>query len=190
MSRLAKESIDRFFDYDLHIESRAVYIGDGDEGEDLDESVARKVIKSFHLLVAADREKPITVYINSFGGCMFNGLAIYDVIKNCPCHVTAYVLGSAMSMGSVILQAADDRIIYPNATIMVHDGTWNIDDTYQTFHNWAEYTKKSQRTMYQIYAERTGRPPSFWKKKCAADLILTASESKELGLVDKIYGEE
>jgi ATP-dependent Clp protease protease subunit len=188
MARLAKESIDRFYDYRLHIESRTIYIGDGDEGE-VDAEVARKAIKAFHLLVSADKEKPINVYINSFGGCMFNGMAIYDVMKNCPCHVTAFVLGAAMSMGSVILQAADVRVAYPNATIMVHDGSWNIDDTFQSFHNWAEFTKKSQQQMYRIYAERSGRPAGFWRKKCAADLILTAQEAKSLGLVDSIYGE-
>jgi ATP-dependent Clp protease protease subunit len=137
---------------------------------------------------AADAEKPITVYINSFGGCWFNGFAVYDIIKACPATVTAYVVGSAMSMGSLILQAADHRVIYPNATVMVHDGSWNVEDTVQSFHNWAEFSKKAQQQMYGIYAGRSGRPPSFWKKKCAADLILSAKEAKELGLVDEILG--
>jgi len=181
---MAKESIDHFFDNYVHIETRTLYLGDGADG--VDAEVARRAIQGFHLLVAADKEKPIIVYINSFGGCMFNGMAIYDVMKNCPCHVTAYVHGAAMSMGSVILQAADHRVIYSHGTIMVHDGSWKVEDTFQSFHNWAEFTKKSQQQMYRIYAERSGRPASFWKKKCAADLILTAQEAKELGLVDEI----
>jgi ATP-dependent protease ClpP protease subunit len=95
-----------------------------------------------------------------------------------------------MSMASLILQAADHRIIYPHATIMVHDGyETRVDDIPRTFQNWADYSKKSQQMMYRIYAERSGRPVGFWRKKCAADLILTAQEAKALGLVDAIYGE-
>jgi ATP-dependent Clp protease protease subunit len=188
MSKLAKESIDRFFEHNLHVETRTLYLGD-DESEGINGNVASKVVKGLHLL-GASPDKPITIYINSFGGCWFNGMAIYDAIKACPCEVTALVVGSAMSMGSIFLQAADNRVIYPNATIMVHDGYESrVDDTPKTFQNWAEYSKMSQRMMYEIYAERSGRPASFWRRKCAADLILSAKEAKELGLVDSIYGE-
>lgn len=187
--RLMKESIDRFFDYDLHIESRTVFIGDGHDG--IDAGVSEFVVKAFHMLTAADKEKPITVYLNSFGGCWYNGMAIYDTIKLCPCHVTAYVIGSAMSMGSIMLQGADHRVIYPNATIMVHDGYESMNEALpQTFQNWADYSKKTRHEMYRIYAERSGKTVAFWRRKCAADLILTANEAKDLGLVDAIYGEE
>jgi ATP-dependent Clp protease protease subunit len=189
MPRLAKESIDRFFDYSVHVESRTLFVGDGGDGE-IDADAANRVIMGFHLLTEASKEKPIAVYINSFGGCWFNGMAIFDVIKSCPCPVTAYVLGAAMSMGSIILQAADERIIYPNGTIMVHDGYESrTGDIPQTFVNWAEYSKKTRNSMYRIYADRSGKPVSFWRRKCAADLILTAQEAKALGLVDSIYGE-
>jgi ATP-dependent Clp protease protease subunit len=188
MSKSSKESIDRFFEHHLHIETRTIFLGD-DEGDGINASVARNVIKGLHLL-GASPEKPITIYINSFGGCWFNGMAIYDAIKASPCEITAYVVGAAMSMGSIFLQAADNRIIYPNATIMVHDGYESrVDDTPKTFQNWAEYSKKSQQMMYAIYAERSGKPTGFWRRKCAADLILSAKEAKELGLVDSIFGE-
>lgn len=189
MPRLVKESIDRFFDYQVHVESRTIFVGDGEDDE-IDPKVACAVTKAFHVLTDASKERPITVYINSFGGCWFSGMAIYDVIKNCPCRVTAYVVGAAMSMGSIILQAADERIIYPNGTIMVHDGyETRVGDIPQTFVNWAEYSKKTRNRMYKIYAERSGKPVSFWRRKCSADLILSAQEAKNLGLVDSIYGE-
>ena len=178
---IRKESIDRFFDYDLHVESRTLYIG----GKEIDEQSAERVIKALHILQS---EKDINIILNSFGGCWFQGMAIYDAIASCSCHVNATVYGSAMSMGSVILQAADSRIIHPNATIMVHDGyETRVDDIPRTFQNWAEYSKRSQQRMYEIYAGRSGRPPSFWKKKCASDAILTAKEALELGLVDSIF---
>lgn len=190
MARIVKESIDRFYDYDLHIESRAVYIGDGDGEEgsgEIDSRVSQRAIKGLHILSSAAADKPIIVFINSFGGCFYNGMAIYDAIKACPCHITAYVFGSAMSMGSLILQAADTRLIYPHATMMLHDGyDTRVGDVPQTFFNWAEYSKKMRNVMYQIYAERSGQKPSFWRKKLSNDLILTAKEALELGLVDGI----
>jgi len=195
MVRLAKESIDRFYDYDLHIETRTLFIGDSipenkeSDGE-IDADVSQRVIKGLHLLTAAAIDKPITIYINSFGGCFYNGMAIYDAIKACPSHITAYVYGSAMSMGSLILQAADNRLIYPNATMMLHDGyDTRVGDVPQTFFNWAEYSKKMRTVMYQIYADRSGQKPSFWRRKLSNDLILTAREAKGLGLVDGIVGE-
>ncbi len=187
MARITKESIDRFYDNHLHLDTRTVFIGDdGDDG--VDAKMSQNVIKTFHIL-GLTPEKPITIYLNSFGGCWFNGMAIYDAIKTCPCPTTIYVCGAAMSMGSIILQAASERIIYPNATLMLHDGYESrVGDIPQTFINWAEYSKKTRAMMYEIYAGRTGRSAQFWRKKCAADYILTAKEALALGLVDSIYG--
>ncbi len=186
---MQKEHIDRFFDYHLHVETRTIFLGDGQEGE-IDEVVARDIIKGIHILSNTSQDKPIKMYINSFGGCWFNGMAIYDMILASPVRVEAYVIGSAMSMGSLILQAADTRYIYPNATIMVHDGyETRVGDIPQTFVNWAEYSKKTRTKMYKIYADRSGRSAAFWRRRCSADLILSAQEALELGLVDEILGE-
>ena len=190
MAKMSKESIERFFDNHIHVETRTIFLGDGDEGE-IDAVVSEGIIKAFHILTNTYQDRPINLFINSFGGCWFNGMAVYDVIKACPCVVNAYVVGAAMSMGSIILQAADMRYIYPNATIMVHDGyETHVNELPQNFMNWAEYSKKTRASMYKIYAQRSGRPTSFWRKKCTADLILTAQEAKEMGLVDAIYGQD
>lgn len=188
MSKIVKEGIDRFYDYDLHLETRTIFLADGDDGE-INAAVANKFIKSLHLLVAQGIDKPISVYVNSFGGCWYNGMAIYDAIKFCPAVVNAFIVGTAMSMGSIVIQAADKRIIYPNATVMVHDGTFSQDSMAPaSFQNWADHYKKIQPRMYRIYAERTGKSAGFWRRKCNADLILSATEALELGLVDEIYG--
>jgi len=185
MPKLPKESIDRFFEHGVHVESRTIVLR---ENDGMDQDTAADIIKAFRLL--SDGDKPIKLLISSFGGCWFSGLAIYDTIKACPCQVEAYALGPCMSMGSVILQAADVRVAYPNAVLMIHDGTEDIRDALpQSFINWADYAKKSRDLMYSIYAERSGRPKSFWRKKCANDTILTAAEAKEWGLVDSIFGD-
>jgi ATP-dependent Clp endopeptidase proteolytic subunit ClpP len=178
-----KDSIDRFFDYDIHVESRTVYLGDGDEG--VDRLMAAKLIKAMHLLNVVD--DAITILLNSFGGCWYNGLAIFDAIASSPCHVTAEVLGAAMSMGAVILQAADERVLHRHASLMLHDGfETRTGDIPKTFENWAEESKRSRRQMYRIFADRSGQPASYWERVCASDFILTAEEAKSEGLVDRI----
>lgn len=146
------------------------------------------MIKALHLLQFTNSE-PITILINSFGGCWYNGMAIYDTIKQASAHVDAYVVGSAMSMGSIILQAADKRYIYPNAALMIHDGSEELTGTARTVLNWSRRIEESLTTMYEIYSEKSGKPVSFWRKRCANDFIMSAQEALELGLVDEIVGE-
>lgn len=182
----SKESLSNFFDYDVHLESSTIYIGDEGDDQEITHVTARNVIKAIHIL--DDISKPITIYLNSFGGCFYSGMAIHDVIKAAKNDVTVYCLGAVMSAGSIILQAADQRVSYPNTSFMLHDGSDSIIDAPpQSLQNWAEHGKKSLHTMYRIYAERSNKPISFWKRKCAADLVLTAPEALSLGLIDSIF---
>jgi ATP-dependent Clp protease protease subunit len=187
MTKVIKEGIDRFFDYGLHAETRTIYIGDVDDGE-IGSVTAKNAIKAIHILQSLSPEKPVDIVLNSFGGCWYNGMAIYDAIRACACQVTVTVIGCAMSMGSVVMQAADHRVIHPNATMMIHDGYNSIGDASPiTFQNWAEFSKVNQQRMYRIYSERSGKPASYWKMKCASDSILTAAEAVEVGLADSIF---
>jgi ATP-dependent Clp protease protease subunit len=187
--RFNRESIDRAFDYKIHLESRTIFLMDSLEGG-IDHVSAERFITALHLLSKQNPEAPIHVVLNSFGGCFYSGMAIYDSIKACPCHVTIEVVGSAFSMGSIVLQAADERIIHPNAFIMIHDGHEEASLTPKSFESQAEQSKITRKMMYQIYAERSGKDTKFWEKKCALDTYISAEHAKELGLVDKIVGEE
>jgi len=188
MGRYSKDSVEQFFDNNIFIPSRTVYLGDED-GECVNFDTARDAIKALHLLQHINSES-ITILINSFGGCWYNGMAIYDCIKQANVHIDAYVIGSAMSMGSVILQAADKRYAYPNATLMIHDGAEDLHGTARTVLSWSKTIEKALENMYKIYAGRSGKTVAFWRKKCANDYIMTAREALELGLIDEIVGEQ
>jgi ATP-dependent Clp protease, protease subunit len=189
LSRIVRESIDRFFDYDVHVETRTIYMGSIVSNETYesgtDAILAERMIKALTLL-GTTPDKPIRILMNNLGGYWFHGMAIYDAIKACPAHVTIEVFGQAMSMGSIILQAADDRILHPNAWVMVHDGTDGFAGTPKSFEAWAVHSKKIRKKMYEIYAERSGKPASYWEKKCANDYILSAVEAVEEGLADSV----
>lgn len=195
MSKIVRESIDRFFDYGIHIETRTIYMGSEeydmfDGGETgTDHKMAERIIKAIHIL-GATPDKPIKIIMNNLGGDWYHGMAIYDAIKACPCHVTIEVMGYAMSMGSIILQAADERTIHPNASIMVHDGYDGFSGHAKNFEVWAEQSKKLRQKMYKIYAEKTGKEKKYWEKKCTLDFIMDADEALAEGLVDNIIGKE
>jgi ATP-dependent Clp protease protease subunit len=187
--KLHKDSIDRFFDYDLHAETRTIFVGDSSE-EGVDALMAERVIKALHLFVTADPQKEIRIILNSAGGFWTHGMAIYDAIKSCPAHITVEVYGNCMSMASIILQAADERLLHPNATFMIHDGQDGYVGIPKSFEAWADYSKMIRKKMYKIYAEKSGKSVSFWEKKCVADFILNAEETVAMGLADKVVGTE
>lgn len=199
MSKIVKDDIDRLYDYDIYVPNRTIYMGslesDISEGESgVDAAMAERVIKGLHLLdnSAPTGDKPITVIMNNPGGDWYHGMAIYDAIKACKNHVTVIVYGYAMSMGSIILQAADERVLAPNARMMIHYGTMGMGDTHtKIFRKWADETKKIDKKMLEIYMDRIKvKHPNFSKSKldemCNFDTILTAEEAVELGLADKV----
>lgn len=190
MARVARESIDRFYDYNLHLETRTIYLGDESEEKTVGPGMAGEFVKAMHLLHASNKEAPIKVLMNTIGGCAYNGMAIYDAIKTSTAHVSVEVVGSAMSMGALILQAADERIMCPNAVLMLHDGSESIDASVRTFENWAEFSKMTRRQWYRILADRTGKKIQYWEKHCNNDYILDAKQSLAEGLIDRIAGNE
>jgi ATP-dependent Clp protease protease subunit len=189
MARLPKDSIDRFFDYDLHTETRTIFVGDASE-DGVDALMAERVIKALHLFVTADAGKEIRLILNSAGGYWTHGMAIYDAIKACPAHITIEVYGNCMSMATVILQAADERILHPGVTFMIHDGSDGYVGNTRDFEAWAKHSKIIRKRMYEIYAEKSGKPTSYWEKKCGTDFILEAKQAVALGLADKVVGTE
>jgi ATP-dependent Clp endopeptidase proteolytic subunit ClpP len=200
MARINKESIDRFYDYDIHVETRTIYMGsvdnDPEHGESgTDSNMAERVIKGLHILdsSAPSGDKPITVLMNNPGGDVYHGAAIYDAIKACKNHVTIVVYGHAMSMGSIILQAADHRVMQPNSRMMVHYGTWGYTDHPKIFQKWADESKKFMEWMDSVYMEKIKqKKPNYTrnqlKELCNFDTILTPEEAFELGLIDEILG--
>ncbi len=185
-----RESIDRFFDYDIHVESRTIYLGTvgiDEDGADngVDACLAERAVKALWMLGTS--KKPINIILNNIGGDWYHGMAIYDAIKACQCQVKIQVYGSAMSMGSVILQAAHRRIMHPHSTLMVHDGYDGMGwVTPKTFEAWALESKRLRRKMYDIYAERSKKPWSYWEQRCANDYILSAERAVEEGLADEV----
>lgn len=192
-----RDDIDKWHDSGLYIPTRHVFMGSEHSEEDgeagCDYLMAERSIKNLHVLESINKE-PITILMNNIGGDEYHGFAIYDAVKLCESHVTIKVLGHAMSMGSIILQAADERVMAPTSRQMLHYGTWGIHDHAKTTQKWAKEGEKIDKWMEQMYLDRMKeKNPHFTlarlQRMLDHDTFLTAKESVELGLADKVLGE-
>jgi len=168
----------------------------GSHGEDyevgesgVDYAMAERVIKNLHFLDRSEGE--ITIIMNNIGGDVYHGMAIFDAIKACENEVTIIAYGHAMSMGSVIMQAADTRIMTPNARMMLHYGYGGHNDHLKNLYKHIDELKKLDKIINQIYLEKIKeKKPRFTMKqleeKMNFDWFLDAKESIEFGLCDKI----
>lgn len=162
MARVNKDHIDKFFDYGVDIDSRTIYLGCasyddwGDDGNGVDFFMTERLIKGLHLLEAAAPagDKPITIIANSPGGSWYHGMAQFGAIRNCKNHVVIKMYGYAMSMGSIIPQAADERLIDARASYMIHYGSDGYSGHSKIFSKSGDEGKRVNYMMENIYLDR------------------------------------
>lgn len=197
MAKIYKDEIDRLFDYDIYVPTRTIVMRshlvdeNGESGTDAE--MAQRVIKGLHILdsSAPTGDKPITIIMNNPGGDEYDGLGIYDAIKACKNHVTIVVYGKAMSMGGIILQAADKRVMSVNSRFMMHYGTFGVSANSQDVYKWIDDNKRIDSWMEDLFLEKMKeKNPKLTKKDIQdmlkADFIVTGEEAVNLGLADEV----
>lgn len=160
-------------------------------GSAIDDNVANVIIAQMLFLEAEDPEKDISLYINSPGGVITSGMAIYDTMKFIKNEIVTICIGQAASMGAVLLAAgtAGKRFALPNSKVLIHQpmGGYQGQATDILIH--AEEIKKVKESLNNILSFHTGQKP----KKIAADIerdyIMTAAEALDYGLVDNVISE-
>lgn len=185
------------FDYNIDPANNLLYLGSyihPESGEyGIDHAVAEFAIKGLEVLDRQEHKNPITIIMNNPGGSWYHGMAIYDAIKACNSETAIVVYGMAMSMAGLILQAADQRIMTPNSTFMMHYGTNAVEDHAKNFVKWADHEKRLQSVMEEIFLNRIKeKKPEFTKTRVKKlldfDTILNAQEAVEMGLADAVQG--
>lgn len=172
--------------YDIYsrlLKDRIVFIG-----EEISDPLANLVIAEILFLEKENPEKDIDIYINSPGGSVSAGLAIYDVMRHVKCDVATVCVGMAASMATALLVAGSEgkRYAMPNARIMIHQTSGGFRGTVSDTKIYLEEMNKMFETYVRIMAERTGRDPDQIRKDCDRDYWMSASEAKDYGLVDEI----
>jgi len=155
----------------------------------IDDSLATTVIAQLLFLESENPKKEISIYINSPGGIVSSGLAIYDTLQYIRSPITTVCIGQAASMGSLLLAAGDkgSRIALPNARVMVHQPSGGYSGVASDIERHAEEIIELKRRLNDIYVKHTGQPYEKIEKTLDRDSFMTAEEAKEFGIVDKVF---
>jgi ATP-dependent Clp protease protease subunit len=157
-------------------------------GMPIDDHVANIVIAQMLFLQMEDPKKEINVYINSPGGYVTSGLAIYDTMQFLTCPIMTYCIGQAASMASVLLTAGTKgkRFALPNSRIMIHQPSGGFQGQASDIRIQAEEILKVKGRLNQILAQHTGQPVEKIEKDSDRDYFMSADEAKKYGLVDEV----
>lgn len=172
--------------YDIYsrlLKDRIIFLG----GE-IDDDVANIVVAQLLFLEAEDPKKDISIYINSPGGSVTAGLAIYDTIRYIKPEVSTICIGMAASMGAFLLAAGEKgkRYALPNSEIMIHQPLGGARGQAEDIKIHAEHILKTRAKLNEILAERTGQPLSVIEKDTDRDNFMTAQQACEYGLIDQV----
>jgi len=176
--------------YDIYsrlLEDRVIFLG-----EAIDSHVANTVIAQLLFLEKQDSKAPITMYINTPGGHVTAGLAIYDTMQYIKPDVITVAIGMAASMGSVILAggAKGKRYSLPHSEIMIHQPLGGAEGQATEIRIAAEHILKTGGILYRILAKHTGQPIEQVEKDCDRDNFMDAKQALKYGLIDKIINNE
>src|ERR1051325_3128368 len=157
-------------------------------GYPVDDQIANLIIAQLLFLQMADPKKDIHIYINSPGGSVTAGLAIYDTMQFLTCDVNTYCIGQAASMGAVLLCAGTKgkRYALPNANIMIHQVLGGAEGQASDVEIRVKYMLKLKQRLNQIISKHTGKPVDQVEKDCDRDNFMSADEAKNYGLVDEV----
>ena len=157
-------------------------------GEQIDEHLASLIVAQLLFLEAEDSEKDINMYINSPGGSVTAGMAIYDTMQYINADVSTICIGMAASMGSFLLTAGTKgkRFALPNAEIMIHQPLGGVQGQAEDIKIHAEHIIRTREKLNRIMSERTGQPLDRIAIDTDRDNFLTAEQAVDYGLIDKV----
>src|SRR5258707_12403667 len=172
--------------YDIYsrlLKDRIIFIG-----TPIDDHIANLVIAQMLFLQMEGGKKDLNLYVNSPGGSVSAGLAIYDTMQFLTCDVTTYCLGMAASMGAVLLCAGTKgkRFALPNSDIMIHQVSGGAQGQASDVERQVDYMFKLKKRLIRIISQHTGKPEDQVRLDSDRDYYMSAAEAKTYGLVDEV----
>ncbi|MBO8170537.1 MAG: ATP-dependent Clp endopeptidase proteolytic subunit ClpP [Bacillaceae bacterium] len=172
--------------YDIYsrlLKDRIIFIG-----TPIDDNVSNVVVAQMLFLAAEDPDKDINLYINSPGGSITAGMAIYDTMQYIKPDVSTICVGLAASMGSFLLAAGapGKRFALPNSEVMIHQPLGGVKGQASDIKIHADWIEKTKQKLNRIYAERTGQPLERIEKDTDRDFFMSADEAREYGIIDQV----
>ncbi|NJK65774.1 MAG: ATP-dependent Clp protease proteolytic subunit [Microcoleus sp. CSU_2_2] len=159
--------------------------------EEVDDGIANAIVAYLLYLDSEDQSKPIYLYINSPGGSITAGMAIYDTMQHIKSEVVTICVGLAASMGSFLLAAGTKgkRVALPHSRIMIHQPSGGTRGQATDIEIEAREIIRTRHQLNQIYADRTGQTLAKIEKDMDRDYFMSADEAKEYGLIDRVIEE-
>ncbi|MCA8989418.1 MAG: ATP-dependent Clp endopeptidase proteolytic subunit ClpP [Planctomycetaceae bacterium] len=169
--------------YSRLLKDRIIFLG-----TQVNDAIANSIVAQLLFLQFDDPKSDVHLYINSPGGSITAGMAIYDTMQFISCDVATYCLGQAASMGAVLLAAGTPgkRAALPNARVMIHQPLAGMEGTAVELEIHAKEVLKVKRRMNEILQHHTGRTLDEIERDTDRDNFMTAEEAKNYGLVDKV----
>ena len=172
--------------YDIYsrlLKERIIFLG-----EEVNDVSASVIVAQLLFLEADDPDKDIQLYINSPGGSVTAGMAIYDTMQYIKCDVSTVCIGIAASMGAFLLSggAKGKRFALPNAEIMIHQPLGGAQGQATEIQIAAEHILRTRKTLNSILAANTGKPLEVIQADTERDNFMSAAEAKEYGLIDEV----
>ena len=172
--------------YDIYsrlLKERIIFLG-----EEVNDVSASVIVAQLLFLEADDPDKDIQLYINSPGGSVTAGMAIYDTMQYIKCDVSTVCIGMAASMGAFLLSggAKGKRFALPNAEIMIHQPLGGAQGQATEIQIAAEHILRTRKTLNSILAANTGKPLEVIQTDTDRDNFMSAAEAKEYGLIDEV----
>ncbi len=176
---------ERAFDiFSRLLKERIIFVTGG-----IEDGMAALITSQLLFLESENPKRDISMYINSPGGYVSSGLAIYDTMQYIRCPITTVCIGQAASMGSLLVTAGapGQRIALPNARVMLHQPSGGYSGVATDIERHAEDIIQMKRRLNNIYVKHTGQPYEVIEKKLDRDTFLTAEEAVTFGIIDKVY---
>lgn len=176
--------VERQYDiYSRLLKDRIIFIG-----EEIDDHLASIVVAQLLFLEAEDPDKDINIYINSPGGSVTAGMAIYDTMKYIKPEISTICVGMAASMGAFLLSAGTKgkRYSLPNAEIMIHQPLGGVNGQAEDIKIHAEWILRTREKLNRILSENTGKPLEQVAADTDRDNFMSAEEAAEYGIIDKV----
>jgi ATP-dependent Clp protease protease subunit len=169
--------------YSRLLKDRIVFIG-----TDITDHVANVVVAQLLFLKMEDPKKDVHIYLNSMGGYITAGLAIYDTMQWLGCQINTYCIGQASSMGALLLTAGTKgkRYALPNSRLMIHQPSGGVGGTTSDIELQAKEILNLKKRLHEILAEHTGQPLERIASDSERDFYMSAQEAKEYGLIDEV----
>ncbi|MFC5711273.1 ATP-dependent Clp endopeptidase proteolytic subunit ClpP [Thalassorhabdus alkalitolerans] len=176
--------------YDIYsrlLKDRIIMLGSG-----IDDNVSNSIVAQLLFLAAEDPDKDISIYINSPGGSITAGMAIYDTMQHINPKVSTICVGMAASMGAFLLAAGEPgkRFALPNSEVMIHQPLGGTQGQASDIEIHAKRILQMREKLNQILSERTGQPLDVIERDTDRDNFMTADDAKQYGLIDEVLNKE